>query len=180
MAEQIRRQAATLLTSSQTLNSGLSICEIEERHLWSVQANRNCDLAVFAKTVFGDALQFGEMLAADPLRLLHLWPHKAYLLSAQPELPDSLHQFSSMLTDISHGFCELGLAGGQALEFLAGHASADLTQTRIAESRNLRCLLGQYQVTLWWDRLDDIRILVDRSCAISFCDYLEHLLQRWS
>lgn len=180
MAEQVHRQSATLLTSTRTLNSGLSICEIEQRHLWSIQTNRNYELAIFARAIFGDAPQIGEMLGADALRLLQLWPHKAYLLSTQPDLPDSLHRFSSMLTDISHGFCELSLGGEQALEFLASHASADLMQTRIAETRNLRCLLGQYQVTLWWDRLDDIRILVERSCAISFCDYLEHLLQRWS
>ncbi|MCP4877425.1 MAG: hypothetical protein GY896_18345 [Gammaproteobacteria bacterium] len=179
VADLVYRQAATSHTTSRTSKSGLTLDEIETRYLWSIQASRKHDLRAFARTVFGEALEFGEMLGADSTRLLHLWPHKALLLCAQPELPDSSRPFSSMLTDVSHGLCELGLGGEQAFEFLACYSSANPVQTRIHETRNLRCLFGQYQVTLWWDQRDDIRILIDRSYAQSFCDYFEHLLQRW-
>jgi sarcosine oxidase gamma subunit len=85
-----------------------------------------------------------------------------------------------MVTDISHGICELSLVGDQALDFLGNHTSANLKDPRVTETRNLRCLLGQYPVILWWDQVADIRLLVDRSYAQSLCDYLKHLMQRWS
>ena len=180
MVDQIYRQAATTLNMGQASNSEFSIIEIEDRYLWSIQANREHDLRGFAQAVFAETVQLGSMLTVDSLRLIHLWPHKAYLMSAQPSLPGLAHEFSPMMTDIGHGFCELSLAGDDAFEFLGTHTSADLMDTRIAATRNLRCMLGQYQVILWWDQVSDIRILVDRSYAQSICDYLGHLMQRWS
>lgn len=180
MADQIKRQAATSHASNRVSSSGLSSGEIEDCYLWSIQANRKHALPAFVLAVFGEAAEFGKMLDADAIRLLQLWPRKAYLLCAQPELPAALQVFSSMATDISHGFCELSLEGAQALEFLGSHSSTDPMAAGIAETRNLRCLLGQYPVILWWDRPDDIRILIERSYAQSFCDYLEQLMQRWS
>lgn len=179
MSDQLNRQAATIHGTSRVANSGLSIAEIEDRCLWSIQANRKYDLPAFAETIFGATPEFGKMLCTDALRLVQLWPHKAYLISAQASLPTSLDEFSSMLTDIGHGFCELSLVGEQVIEFLDNYSSTDLKEAGIVATRNLRCRLGQYPIILWWDQPDDIRILIDRSYAQSFCDYLEQLMQRW-
>lgn len=147
MPDQIKRQAATTHSTSRASDSGLSIAEIEDRCLWSIQANRKYDLSAFTGPIFGAAPEFGKMLCTDALRLIQLWPHKAYLLSTQASLPTTLDEFSSMLTDIGHGYCELGLVGEQAIEFLGNYSSTDPRQARIVASRNLRCRLGQYSIS---------------------------------
>lgn len=179
MVDQIKRQAVTTHATSPVSVMGLAFGESEDCYLWSVQPNREHDLRALTQGVFGAAPQFGKMLCIDSLRLLHLWPHQVYLLHTQPALPASLDEYASILTDISHGFCELGLSGDRALEFVDSHCSADLMAAHIDETRNRRCLLGQYRIILWWDQPDDIRILVERSYAQSFCDYLDQLMQRW-
>ena len=180
MANQINRQAATIHNRGRDQISGFLISEIVDRYLWSVQTSSEQTLVGFSQAIFAEPMQFGDMLTQDSLRLIHLWPHQAYLLAEQPSLPESLHQFSSMFTDISHGICELSLIGDQALAFLDNHASVNLKNQQITETRNLRCLVGQYPVILWWDQGSDIRLLIDRSYAQSLCDYLNHLMQRWS
>jgi len=119
------------------------------------------------------------MSGGETLRLFKLWPHKSYLLSAESSLPGSLSDLAPMMTDISHGFCELSLTGSTALEFLSSYISVDL-DPRVTTNRCLRCLLGHYPIILWWDVVSEIHMLVDRSYTQSFCDYLETLSLRWS
>jgi hypothetical protein len=179
MADKIHREAATAGVIGPTGDLGISIREIENLHLWSIQPDRNQDLPAFGQAIFAEVPRPGEMLGNNSLRLIYLWPHKAYLLSTESALPGPSDDFNSMVTDISHGFCELSLTGNCLLEFLNSYTSANLMDAGIANSRNLRCLLGQYQVILWWDEITNIRILVDRSYAHSFCGYLENLSLRW-
>lgn len=179
MAEQIHRQAATVQRRDQASVSGFVLTEINTRFLWSIQADNRQDLVEFTQAIFAEKAQFGNMLTRDSLRLLQLWPSKAYLLYDHPALPDPLQEFSSMLTDISHGMSELSLVSDQSLDFLNHHTSVNLQDPRIADSRSVRCLLGQYPVIIWWDQISDIRLLIDRSYAQSLRDYLNHLLQRW-
>lgn len=180
MIEQTHRQATTVQRRDQASMSGFIVTEIEDRFLWSVHANSGQDLLEFTKAVFAETARFGDMLTRDSMRLIQLWPRKSYLLAEQSLLPDMLQEYSSMITDISHGICELSLVSDQALEFLDVHTSANLRDQRISQTRNLRCLLGQYPVILWWNQDSDIRLLVDRSYAQSLRDYLNHLMQRWS
>ena len=180
MADKILKENATSGIPDQSLESGISLTEIEVHGLWSIQASRDHDLDSFAQAVFAETMRPGEMLGNDSLRLICLWPHKAYLQSTDTSLPEPLHDFTSMVTDISHGFCELSLTCNNPLEFLNSYTSVDLTDAGNPTGRNLRCLLGQYQIILFWDDASDIRILVDRSYTGSFCDYLDILYRRWS
>jgi hypothetical protein len=43
-----------------------------------------------------------------------------------------------------------------------------------------RCLLRQYPIILRWQHLDAVKLLVDRSYAQSFYDYISQLMSRWS
>ncbi len=81
---------------------------------------------------------------------------------------------------IIFGFCEFRLGGEQALDFLGSYSSASLTEHGGSAKRSLRCLLGQYPVVLWWDDSANVRLLVERSYAQSFYDYLASLMVRWS
>jgi sarcosine oxidase gamma subunit len=178
MPENTNRTAATLDSTSSLQNVDLTICEIENRFLWSVQPSRRQSLSEFAQAVFNTGLRSGEMLARESTRLIHLWPHKAYLLSDQATLPTPADPFAAILTDISHGYCELSITGELALLFVNSYTTANLTAPDTSNSCNLRCQFGQYSVLLWWDDSTDIRLLLDRSYAQSFRDYVEHLIRR--
>lgn len=141
--------------------------------LWSIRSNANHDLNLFCQKLFNRDIRFGEMIAADSLRLIQLWPGAAYLFSDHPELPEVASEFESMITDISHGFCTIKLTGDNALTFLNNYCSAD-----IINSQCLRTSLGQYQILIWWDVPSELQILVDRSYTRSFTDYLNALTIR--
>lgn len=179
MADAIDKQAATDGESRPATGSGLTLNEIENRGLWSIQANRERELSAVARAALGEPLQPGVMLVREPLRLIQLWPHKLLLLSDRASLPAALQTYAALITDVGHGSCELGLRGANALNFLNSYSSVDLSAAQVQQQRNLRCLLGQYRLLLWWDDVDDIRLLVDRSYAQSLREYLEQLMQRW-
>jgi hypothetical protein len=178
MAELIQRQTVTHGGAMQSPDSSLVLTEITQRYLWSVQPGRQDNLARFTETVFDTAPRPGEVLKMDSLRLLQLWPHKAYLLSSTPRLPRRLDGFSGIMTDIGHGYCEFSLGGEHALDFLGNYTSANPVDQGGGAKRSLRCLLGQYPVLLWWDDIADIRQLVERSLAQSYYDYLTSLMAR--
>ena len=178
MAEIFEREAVTAVGGMQW--PGLEVVENPQRWLWSVQPGQQDSLVSFSQTLFGAAAQTADVPKADSLRLLRLWPHKALLLSSQAGLPSNTQEFTTMLTDISHGFCEFRLGGEHALAFLGAYCSFDPARQQAEGKHSLRCLLGQYPVLLWWDEVDDIRILVERSLALSFYDYLAVLADRWS
>jgi sarcosine oxidase gamma subunit len=180
MADKVLQEYATTGLAAQWKSTGITLTETKGYGLWSVHDNRDHCLSKLVQAVFGETPRPGKMLTNNSFRLIHLWPHKAYLRSTESSLPGPLNDFNSMVTDISHGFCELSLLGNNPFEFLNSYTSADLTATSTTASCNLRCLLGQYPIILWWDDTAEIRILVDRSYAQSFCDYLAQLYLRWS
>ena len=180
MTKLIERETVTDGGTIQSPDSGLVLNEITGRFLWSVQADHQGSLTTFTEALFAAAPRSGEVLKMDSLRLLHLWPHKAWLLSSNAQLPHAVDDFSGILTDIGHGFCEFRLRGEQALDFLGSYSSANPADQSGGARRSLRCLLGQYPVVLWWEDNADIRLLVERSYAQSFYNYLASLMARWS
>jgi len=179
MASQLVKQLATNSSGVVSLHRGLSLCEISSGGLWSIRSSASHDLNSFARAVFDQDSQFGEMITCEDLRLIQLWPQAAYLISAEDSLPDTAYEFETLITDIGHGFCDLNLSGDGALVFLNDHSSADLNQKNLNRNRTVRTSLGHFQILLWWDEASNIHILVDRSYAQSFTDYLGHLTSRW-
>lgn len=179
MASQLVKQLATNNSGVVPLHRGLSLCEISGGGLWSIRSSASHDLNSFAMSVFDQDLNFGEMITFDNLRLIQLWPQAAYLISAGDSLPDTAYEFESLITDIGHGFCDLVLSGDGALAFLNDYSSADLDQQIVSNNRTVRTSLGHFQILLWWDEASNIHILVDRSYAQSFTDYIGHITSRW-
>lgn len=180
MTDKVLQENATTGLAAQWKDAGITLTETKGYGLWSIHDNRDHGISKLTQAVFGETPSPGKMLTNHSFRLIHLWPHKAYLRSTESSLPEPLDDLNSMVTDISHGFCELSLFGNNPFEFLNSYTSADLTDTSTAASCDLRCLLGQYPIILWWDDTAEVRILVDRSYAQSFCDYLARLYLRWS
>ena len=147
--------------------------------IWSIRTNAKQDLDSFANAIFHQHIDFGEMITLDNLRLIRLWPVSGYLLSEQWRLPDSASGFETMITDISHGFCGISLSGSAALPFLNDYCSADLEQARLNINRCLRTSLGQYSVLIWWDDASEIHLLIERSYAQSFKQFLHAIAIRW-
>lgn len=180
MADLLTRDKATVGVIGRLRNSELYLNEVDIKGLWSFQPGRDRELDSITGTLFPESTGALTMLGDEALRLFKFWPHRGYLRSAESSLPGSLANLASMMTDISHGFCELILTGTAAFEFLNSYTSVELSNLQVTENRCLRCPLGHYQVILWWDDINEIHMLVDRSYTQSFCDYLETLSLRWS
>ena len=180
MADLLTKETATVGFTGRLRNSAIHLNEVGIQGLWSFQPGRDHDPDSITAALFPESTGRLTMLGDDALRLFKLWPHKACLLSAESSLPAALADLAMMMTDISHGFCELSLSGTSALDFLNSYTSAELTDPGVTTSRCLRCRLGHYQIILWWDDINEIHMLVDRSYAQSLCDYLDTLSLRWS
>ena len=178
--DQFAIDAATDGSTLRSENADLTITEIEIRSLWEIQGNHQQNLAEFVMAVFSEPVPTGSMLSADDQRLLKLWPQRAWLLSNCQSLPPEVTSYEALMTDISHGVCEFRLGGEHAWAFLDSYTSVDLAAPMGAGCR--RCLLGQYALVLWWDDsggIGDIHLLIERSYAQSFFDYLGQLMMRW-
>ena len=157
--------------------SGIVLEPVEIVGLWSLQGNRDTPLTDLVDALFATSVRFDEPLLRDGKRLLPLWPQQAYLLSGQAAMPQEASQFAPLLTDISHGYSQFHLGGAQAFDFIASYLSVDIAAIRDASACR-RCLLGQYRVILWWDDRRDIQLLLERSYAQSFADYIGELASR--
>lgn len=180
MTELIERDTVTGAGVIESPDSSLALSEVADRFLWSIQPAHQGNLNTFTEAVFATAPRPGEVLKADSLHLLQLWPHKAWLLASSAQLPHTLDDYSGIITDIGHGYCEFRLSGEHALDFLGGYTSDSPANRCAAAKPSLRCLLGQYPLVLWWENSADIRLLVERSCAQSFYDYIASLMARRS
>ena len=179
MASQPTKELATDCPEVLSQQRQINLKEISQRGLWSIRANASHDLNSFATVVFNQPLKFGEMVTAESLRLIQLWPEAAYLISDKLFLPDSVSAFDTMVTDIGHGICEFSLSGVRALRFLNDYTSVDLNHENVSSNRTVRTILGHFSILLWWDEVTDVRILVDRSYAQSLVDYLQNIADRW-
>jgi len=156
----------------------LDLEQIEIAALWSIQSNREISLSSFESSLFHSSSKIGSMLKNPPLRLLRLWPHQAYLLADDQPLPDSVQELKSLMTDISDAYCRFQLSGLQAFSFIANYLTADLAMPN-PDNSCLRCRLGHYIAILWWENNQQLQLLVERSQAQSFKEYIESLMARW-
>ena len=146
--------------------------------MWSIQPGRGISLDDFTAAVFSEQMPGdGRLLTNNGLQLLRPWPHQAYLIADQPALPSTAQPFVTLVTDIADAFCAFRLDGEAAGDFLADYLSADITA---AAPKNdcLRCRLGHYTVLLWWQDRVRLQLLVERSLAQSFTEYIKRLLAR--
>jgi sarcosine oxidase gamma subunit len=151
---------------------------VEITALWSIQGSRETSLPNFEAALFDASAGIGSMLHSAALRWLRLWPHQAYLLADSQPVPVGVHEFESLMTDISDGYCEFRLSGELAFDFIANYLTADLAKSDPG-SACLRCRLGHYVVILWWEDRHQLQLLIERSYAQSFADYIESLMARW-
>jgi sarcosine oxidase gamma subunit len=156
----------------------LNFESIEIVALWSIQGNHEYSLPEFETALFGTSIEIGATLQDEMLQLFRLWPHQAYLLATDQSLPAIIHDYDALMTDISDAYCRFRLSGEHAFEFLANYLSADLLSVDV-DSTCLRCRLGHYVVLLWWDDRYQLQLLLERSLAQSFADYIETLMARW-
>jgi hypothetical protein len=95
------------------------------------------EIAEFETTLFGTNIEIGATLQDETMQLFRLWPHKEYLLATDQSLPAIIHDYDTLMTDISDSYCRFRLSGEHAFEFLASYLSADLLKVD-ADSACLR------------------------------------------
>jgi heterotetrameric sarcosine oxidase gamma subunit len=182
MIEASNIKAATESPVGRLNVEALSVHEHALRPIWSIQSNQSYSLEDFVRATFNTELNPERLLQQGPNRLIQLSPYRALMVSESPAISQAMAQYESMLTDVSHGYCELCVTGKQSFDFLRLYVSANMSKVIGAGSFSVNCLLGQYRCLLWWDDSSQIHILVERSYAQSFRHYLSHLMQRhhWS
>jgi heterotetrameric sarcosine oxidase gamma subunit len=160
-------------------NCGLILSEVINRWLWVIQPNAQFNLNQFSRQIFNQDIKSGEVITNQQSRLICVSPRNALLLSSDTQAHSSFPGFDAMATDVSHGYCELNLSGKNAKRFLNSYISADFDRTDTLKAGALRCLLGQYDLWLWWDDIEQIHLIVERSFSLSFVEYLKALSLRW-
>jgi hypothetical protein len=145
-----------------------------------LQWNSPESMARIAVSLVGRAPALGEMIDNHQVRLFQYSPYTMYLLFDLENAPNYAQESNVFVTDVSHGLCKLNLKGEKALEFIGDYVSASIYSPRIRGYRNVRCRIGHFTVLLWWSNKFDVHILVDRSFAQSFYDYVLALSLRWS
>jgi uncharacterized membrane protein YhdT len=160
-------------------NHQLQLTSIGIAGLWSVQASRDTTLDDFTAALVADANKNASLALGEGLYLLRAWPHQAYLLTATAGLPAAAIPFETLTTDIADAFCAFSLEGESAFGFIADYLSTDIHESD-SGSHCLRCRLGHYTALLWWQDRRCLHLLIDRSLAQSFEDYIGHLLKRRS
>lgn len=121
----------------------------------------------------GLSLGLGQQRPSGDGLLLRFWPDRCWVVGAVAALPAGL-----ALTEISHGQTVLCLRGVEALHFVAKYASADLLAATVRREKALRCRVGPYDVTMWWETTRHLCLAVERSLAQSFVDFLRSAAQR--
>ncbi len=94
--------------------------------------------------------------------------------------PDPDEKRSGNATDISHGKSLFRLKGKRAYQFLRDYSSLDLDDERVRNFRMAKCRIGDFQVLMWWRQPTDVCLLLDRSYAQAFVNFLRALAQRWA
>lgn len=88
----------------------LSMIDLSEPEIWSIQANRLKGLSDISQMICGQLVEQGGMVAFGESKLLHLWSHKLLLVTSEID-PSHLTQLENNLTDVSHGYSFLQIEG---------------------------------------------------------------------
>jgi len=158
----------------------LTLDECLQSGVWMINTGSIDSWLQVSGCLIGATPDIGKMVEADHLRLVRHGPATGYLLFDVKNTPALPSGWEGTVTDISHGQCELNLKGQNALLFLADYISVDLGSDLFRKSRIVRARIGNFKILLWWSRASDAHILVDRSFAQAFYDYLCALAARWS
>ena len=129
----------------------------------------------FCKLVTHRDVGTGETALADTLLLLRYSPFSTYIVSEQLKLEDFNSAHRDQLTDVSHGKCVLCFQGDAILNLFADYCSTDLFSGQNDEFQMVKTRFIDYEITIWWNSDVEINLLIDRSYAQSFVDFL-HLL----
>ena len=180
MGEAIPLELATNAMGSLGGLSGMTLDESLETGVWLLKSHSPGTVDRIAVSLVCRIPDLGEMIDSHQVRLLRYSPDTMYLLFDWEKAPKLAPALRACVTDISHGMCGLNLKGEKALEFIGDYVSVSVNSPGIYESRNMRCRIGHFKVLIWWSDIRDVHILVDRSFAQSFYDYMLALSLRWT
>ena len=159
---------------------GLTLDESLAAGIWLLKADSPETMVRVAVSLAGRAPALGEMIDNHRARLLRYSPDTMYLLFDLEREPVLAPELKMFVTDISHGICSMNLKGESALAFIGDYVSVSTHSPGIFESQNMRCRIGHFKVLIWWSDMRDVHILVERSFAQSFYEYMLALSLRWS
>ncbi len=132
----------------------------------------------FCRSVVRQNVSTGDMANSNDLLILRFSPFSIYLVTKQASLENINAEFRNRLTDVSHGKCMLSAAGDSVMDFLRDYCSEDPFASQSAERGMLKTRFIDYDLVIWWRSGNEANLLIDRSYALSFVDFLHSLFMR--
>lgn len=177
MAESLVRE---ILVESARLERNGRAVSISERQSSVFEGHFRSDdeLNRFCKLISHRNVGTGGVAVADTMLLLRYSPISTYMVSEELKLEDLNSAHREHFTDVSHGKCVLYAHGDAILNLFADYCSTDLFSGKNDEFRMVKTQFIDYELTIWWNSNDEINLLIDRSYAQSFVDFLHFLFYR--
>ncbi len=150
----------------------------QQTPVFEVQFGTMEELDQFCHSVIQRIVGTGEMAVADNMLLLRFSPFSTYVVWRHQKLENSETEHQDHLTDITHGKCVLTVQGDSVLKFFADYCSTDLLSAHDRNFGMIKTRFIDHELTIWWDSNDQINVMIDRSYALSFVDFLYSLFTR--
>lgn len=146
--------------------------------VFEVQFRTMEELDQFCHSIMQRNVGTGEMAIADNILLLRFSPFSTYIVWRQQKLENFKTEHQDHLTDITHGKCALVVQGDSVLDFLGDYCSTDILSVHDRNFGMIKTRFIDYELAIWWDSKDRINLMVDRSYALSFVEFLHSLFTR--
>ncbi len=132
----------------------------------------------FCQSILPKTMEVGGVVILDDTAYLRFSPYAIYVVSDRMMLDDFAKEYQNNFTDLSHGKCMLIIRGNGVFDIFLDYSAADLMNYSGAGQSMVKTRFIDYEVVLWWAANDQIQLLIDRSYAQSFVDFLSSLIVR--
>ncbi len=153
------------------------VLSVFERHASIVEGYFQSPQALdqFSQSKFGQIVETGTFAICGDAQILRFSPFSIYVVSRNTETDDQYSDQVNNLTDLSHGKCLLTFDGDQVLTFFRDYCLVDLMGENVPKQALIKTLFSDYEIVLWSFSEDHLDLLIDRSFAESFVDFVRML-----
>ncbi len=142
------------------------------------QFHAAAELDRFCHDTVGRHVDQGAFASTGNTVWLRFSPWAMYMVSQKPVQLDFNPESPGTGTDISHGKCLLTLQGASVLPFVGDYCSVDIFSDPTTRNKMAKTRFMEYEIVLWWTTETRLDLLVDRSYAQSFLEFVQSLLIR--
>lgn len=158
------------------------VLSVFEQHASTIEGHFRTSQALdeFCQSSFDQIVQSGTFAISKDCQLIRFSPFSIYIVSEMSELDHFWLEFPENFTEITHGKCLLSFQGDRVLAFFRSYCSIDLMGDSVPKQAIVKTLFVDYEILLWWFCDNHLELLIDRSFAQSFVDFVQTAFMRRS